>query len=100
MIFHKGQKVQCIRDDFSRAKVFAMCGYNSLPKKGGVYTVASYCGCNQLRLQEFPTEPGDFCRAFEPDFFRPLQNTNKRTDISVFKKLLKPAPTKRVKEDA
>jgi hypothetical protein len=92
MAFEIGQEVECIDDRWGLPSILF-----TLPVKGGVYVVINIMPplniashqVDHLELAGFPNH------CFACDMFRPL--LKKRTDISVFTKMLKP---KKVSEDA
>lgn len=100
MRFHVGQKVVCITDDFWHPLAHLV---PHLPRKGGLYHVRGYApligdpcvmpGASFIWLAEI-VNPGSSGQ--EPSFaaycFRPV--IERKTDISVFTKLLSPIPVK------
>jgi hypothetical protein len=96
--FHVGQKIVCIHDGWRHPFIYLV---QSLPKKGAIYHVrgfegekydpAAAVGCAYIWLSEIVNPPVSGIEpSFSVRFFRPV--TERKTDISVFTKLLTPAP--------
>lgn len=101
-MFHPGQEIVCIRDDWQWRNGFLPA---SLPRKGQIY----HCGrtdpfhAGYIFLKELPASHANMCGTFwvsyVATFFRPVAKHS--ADISIFKKLLAPSKTdSRVPEDA
>ena len=83
-MFHVGQDVVCIRDDWG----FSPKGLKILPKKGEVYKVAGIREPGFFALHKVPhlnLIGWDNHNKFASNFFRPVL----KTDISVFTAMLK-----------
>jgi hypothetical protein len=95
MDFHIGQRVVCVSDRFSSEPVWR-AAVHTFPQIGRIYTIRDIChrvDLVGLLLEEIWHEPAWFCVGFvEPAFnvkhFRPLR----KSDISIFKKMLEPVP--------
>ncbi len=93
-MFRVGQKVVCIDDDWGSAPMGGQVQY--LPTKNDVYTVRAITvngnGKVFIRLHEIVNPQTD--KHHEAEFwaecFRPV--AERKTDISVFRKLLQPNP--------
>jgi hypothetical protein len=93
--FHVGQRVACVDDEgFNRP---AFYGCEIFPVKANIYTIRQISlspeGEAAFRLFEIVNEPREYLiGCVEPCFlarrFRPLQE--RKTDISIFEKLLVP----------
>lgn len=101
MSFYVGQKVICI-DNLCRSGI-PIPGYNYV-SLNTVYTVRDifqnpYDGRTLLRLTEIKNPP--FPSGIEPGFdatrFRPI--TERKTDISIFKRMLTPSELKKAKRE-
>jgi hypothetical protein len=98
MLYHIGQRVVCISEEFSKAAYWREVA-RVLPQLKRIYTIRGICeddGLVGFYLEEILNPKGHFRSGYdEPAFniknFRPL----KETSIEVFKKMLEP-----VKSDA
>jgi hypothetical protein len=109
--FVVGQKVVCIKKDpWFNIEAGMISDYRTPPKYGDIVTiqeiVPSFDNIGQpaifLVLVEHPAEFPVISRRWHQQWFKPLEE--KKTDISIFEKMLIPAPKKkrvrrRVKED-
>lgn len=101
MSFHLGQKIVCVNDAWVHPRVHEL---PHLPRKGAIYHVRSVepsrcpgLDCQFLRLAELinPVMTGrDREPSFAGDHFRPV--IERKTDISIFTKLLAPKQLERV----
>lgn len=100
-MFEIGQQVVCLVDE----EAWQLMRDERGPVKGGIYTIRSFehgkCSRLGLRLQEIVNKPIRHVSkkrhievSFFVDFFRPVR----RTDISVFTRLLAPTGLERVGE--
>lgn len=95
MSFHLGQKIVCICDDWR----YPGKGLVLLPTKGAVYIFAGWndwpgVPAGFLFIAEIPKWQGFRLISFLGLFFRPV--VERKTDISIFKRLLQPAPGEKV----
>lgn len=88
MAFHVGQKVVCIDDSWTDLNGRPDCRPED-PRKGSVYEIASIAEGVWLYLQEIPNGVG-----YESCSFRPV--VERKTDISIFTKMLNPARVKKL----
>lgn len=103
--FYVGQKVVCIDDSDRRMRATTYEGPNPL-RKGTIYTVREIAyrhtgGDLTLMLKEIVLPVCWFYGqeyAFLADRFRPLDE--RKTDISVFTRLLEPSPADRERVEA
>ncbi len=102
MAFHFGQKVECFRYALESHPGIAPADWPDHIKLGGTYTIRDVdarAGILAVRLQEHYCEPfmtsvGMWETAFPAYCFRPI--TERKTDISIFTAMLKPAPKTKV----
>ena len=92
-MFHVGQKVVCIDDDWA-IQEYQRQWVPNVPAKGAVYTISEITnlpqdyGCS-LRLVELPNPipPWDDIARFSVTRFRPV--VERKTDITVFEEILR-----------
>lgn len=91
MAFRIGQKVVCV-DARARISLYRAWIYNDAPVEGRVYTISAIVldeGEDCLVLLEHPRSPRSQHSGFAARRFRPV--VERKTDISIFTKMLKPS---------